>query len=103
MDLRREENRTVIGVSALKETDPRSRPKNPKPPKTKPICHTIDPVFFFNYCKFIREIENEYFIASWDYRCGDHEREFPIGTFRPPRCLMATYENGGAFVAVDSS
>jgi len=92
-DLRREEGRTVIGVPALFETDPRSRPRNPKAPKKKPICHTIDPLLFIYYVNSLREIENEFIKASWDYRNGDHEREFPVGTFRPPRCTLTTYDS----------
>jgi len=87
----------VIGVPALFETDLHSRPRNPNKPKRKPICHTIDPLIFIYYCGAIREIENEYIKASWDYRNGDHERVFPIGTFRPPRCVMTTVASGGAF------
>jgi hypothetical protein len=92
-DLRKEEGRTVIGVAALKETDPRSRPRNPKLSKKKPICHTVDPLLFIYYCESIREIENEFIKASWDYRNGDHEREFPVGTFRPPRCTLTAYDS----------
>jgi hypothetical protein len=102
-DLRKEEGRTVIGVSALFETDPRSRPKNPKTPTKKPICHTIDPLVFIYYCESIRDIEDEYIKASWDYRNGDHERAFPVGTFRPPRCVMTTIANAGAFGVADTS
>ena len=89
----------MIGVAVLKETDPRSRPARRGTPACVPFSttgrtHGSAPTFF---CESIREIENEYIRASWDYRNGDHEREFPIGTFRPPRCGMTTAGNKGAF------
>ncbi len=80
---RKEENRTVMGVSALYEIDPRDHPKTRK--KTRqPSCHssTIEAKLAFE--EEWREFLKQYLEASGNYRDGNFNREFPQGSFRPP-------------------
>jgi len=51
---RKIENRTVIGVPALYDLDPRDRPKNPKPSGPQPICNTIS-----------AELQSSFGVANW--------------------------------------
>jgi hypothetical protein len=89
-DRRNAEKRIVAGVPALCKIDPRSRPENPAATGSQPICHTVDRQKYINYRNLMQEILCAYTPASWDYRHGDHERVFPFGTFRPPRCTLTT-------------
>jgi hypothetical protein len=82
--LLRSEGRTVFGVPALYKVDPRDRPKEPKSSGQQPICHAADRELAREYIKRWREIVNEHRKASWDFRMGYYEREFPDGTYRPP-------------------
>jgi hypothetical protein len=82
--LLRSEGRSVFGVPALFSIDPRDRPREPKSSGRQPICHAADRQLAREYVKQWREILNEHRKASWDYRMGFHEREFPNGTYRPP-------------------
>ena len=81
---RRDEQRTVVGVPALYATDPRSRPKAPTVNTRPPLCHTASRALYLEYKKLWREFVREHKKASWDYRSGYWEREFPDGSFRPP-------------------
>jgi hypothetical protein len=80
----RQEERAVVGVPALFEVDPRDRPADPKTSGPQPICHAADQQLRREYVAHWREIVSEHRRASWDYRMGFHEREFPDGTYRPP-------------------
>jgi len=80
----RSEERTVIGVPSLYAIDHRDRPKDEKEAGPQPICHAVDAQLRREYRAHWREIVNEHRKASWDYRMGYHEREFPDGTYRPP-------------------
>ena len=81
---RRSKNRTVVGVKQIMALDPRDRPKNPKTSGPQPLCHTADPEIEKAFEVKWREVKQHHAAASWDYRDGMHEREFPDGTFRPP-------------------
>ena len=82
--IRREQGRTVVGVPALFATDPRDRPKNPKASSPEPLCHASNHEQRHAFKKSWREFVSEYRRASWDFRNGYWEREFPQGSFRPP-------------------
>jgi hypothetical protein len=80
----RSEERTVMGVPALYRVDPSDRPKEPKDSGPQPICHAADPQLRIEYRMHWREVLNEHRKASWDFRMGYFDREFPDGTYRPP-------------------
>jgi hypothetical protein len=82
--LLRSEERSVFGVRALYAVDPRERPQNPKSSGAQPICHASDRQLAREYVKQWREVVNEHCKASWNFRLGHYEREFPQGTYRPP-------------------
>ena len=82
--LLRSEGRSVSGVPALYAVDPRERPRKPKSSGPQPICHAADRQLAREYVKRWREVLNEHRKASWDFRLGYYEREFPQGTYRPP-------------------
>jgi hypothetical protein len=81
---RKERGRTVIGEKCLRETDPRDRPKNPKKSGPEPLCHASDKETAKAYKEKWRHFKNEHIKASADYRNGMRDREFPIGSFKPP-------------------
>lgn len=81
---RKAQGATAIGVQQIMDEDPRNRPKNPKDSGPQPLCHTADPELRKAYEEQWRELQREYFEASWDFRMGMWEREFPDGTYRPP-------------------
>ena len=88
--LMRETNRTVIGVKALFETDPRDRPKTPRISGRQPLCHAEDietqKAYEEKWCEFLKEHRK----ASFDFRNGNRDREFPEGSFRPPIIRIIT-------------
>lgn len=86
----RAEERSVFGVPALFEVDPCDHPKEQKESGPQPICHAADPQLRREYVARWREVLNEHRKASWDFRMGYYEREFPEGTYRPP---LATIYN----------
>jgi hypothetical protein len=87
---RKEANKTVIGVKALFETDPRDRPKNPKKSGTAPLCHASSDPAREKFKEELKAFVNEFIKASADYRNGYHEREFPEGSYRPPLITIYT-------------
>ena len=82
--------RTFMGVPALFAVAPRGRPSNPKRSGRQPLCHTTVPALYREYRKRHRDFMDEYRKASLDYRNGDFEREFPVGSFRPPLITVYT-------------
>jgi hypothetical protein len=78
------EGREVVGFARLRALDPRDRPRNPKSSGRQPLCHTSDTATRREYKREWREFVHEYRRASADYRNGTFEREFPIGSYRPP-------------------
>jgi len=86
----RSEKRTVMGVPALFGVDANAKPREPKDSGPQPLSHAADPVLRLQYRARWREILNEHRKASWDFRMGYFEREFPNGTYRPP---LATIYN----------
>jgi hypothetical protein len=88
--LRQQENRGVIGVKALFETDPRDRPKTPKDTGRQPLCHAQDKEARRAYEEKWREFLKEHRKASFDFRNGFRDREFPQGSFRPPIIRIIT-------------
>ncbi len=83
-EIRKNENRTVVGVPALYAVDPRDRPKNPKHSGPQPLSHAADPELRREFRRRWRDFLNEYKKSSFDYRSGHYEREFPEGSYRPP-------------------
>jgi len=83
-DLRKEKKRAVIGVPAIFDIDPRSRPKNPKPNTPQPLCHADDRATAQAFEEEWEAFLHAYMAASIDYRGGYFERLFPAGSFRPP-------------------
>lgn len=88
--LRLEAKRTVIGVKALFETDPRDRPSVPKSSGRQPLCHAQDRADSEAYEEKWRDFLKEHRKASIDFRNGDRDREFPEGSFRPPIIRLIT-------------
>ena len=84
------QERTVIGVPALYKVDPRDRPKNPKHSGPQPLCHTTDKKLRREFEERWRAHVSEHKKASFDYRQGYYEREFPEGSFRPPLITIYT-------------
>ena len=82
-ELRKHKNRTVIGVRALFQVDPRDRPQSPKKSGKQSLCHASDPRLRHQFKKDWREFVHEHRKASIDYRKGYYDREFPEGSFRP--------------------
>ena len=82
--MRKDNGKTIIGFQKLKETDPRSRPKNPKGSGPEPLCHASDKETAKEYKKRWRVFRDAYIQASADYRNGVFDRDFPDGSFRPP-------------------
>jgi hypothetical protein len=89
-DVLRKARQTVIGVRSLFETDPRQRPKNPKVTGRQPLCHAKDRATRVAYEEKWRDFLNEYRRASWDFRNGNRDREFPPGSCRPPIIRIIT-------------
>ena len=87
---RRADNRTVIGVSALFERDPRDRPGNPRKSGGQPLCHASTREDFLSYREKWNDFRNEFIKASWDFRNGYWEREFPPGCYHPPLIRMCS-------------
>jgi hypothetical protein len=87
---RKKNNTSVIGVPALFETDPRDRPAIPKKSGRAPLCHASSKAAREAYKKELRVFVNEFIKASADYRNGNHEREFPEGSYRPPLIKLYT-------------
>jgi len=81
---RRDERRTVVGVPGLYAVDPRDRPVSPKGSGPEPLCHAMSRETRQAYQELWREFVKEHRKASFDYRSGYYEREFPQGSFRPP-------------------
>ncbi len=87
---RRADNRTVIGVSALFERDPRDRPENPRKSGAQPLCHASTREDFLSYREKWNDFRNDFIKASWDFRKGYWEREFPPGCYRPPTIRLCS-------------
>lgn len=81
---RKENGLTVIGEKKLRDTDPRDRPNNPKKSGKEPLCHASDKETAKEYVKKWKAFRDEHIKASADYRNGMLDREFPVGSFRPP-------------------
>ncbi len=81
---RRYAEKTVFGVPALYNVDPRDRPKNLKTSGPQPLCHTANAALRRQFREQWRDFVSEYRKASLDFRSGYYEREFPEGSFRPP-------------------
>jgi hypothetical protein len=78
------EGRGVVGVDALRRLDPRDRPRSPKESGQQPLCHASDATARRDFERQWRELLQEHRRASFDFRAGYFEREFPDGTYRPP-------------------
>jgi hypothetical protein len=78
------EGRGVVGVEALRRLDPRDRPRSPKESGRQPVCHASDAASRREFERTWREFLQEHRRASFDFRAGCFEREFPEGSFRPP-------------------
>jgi hypothetical protein len=81
---RRCEGRGLVGVPRLYTLSPFERPKTLPDDGPQPLCHSSDPEARRDFKRRWREILREHRKASIDYRAGNHEREFPQGTYRPP-------------------
>jgi len=81
---RRETGKTVIGVKRLRETDPRDRPKSPKESGKEPLCHAEDKESEREFEEKWKQFRDAFIAASADYRSGVRDREFPLGSFKPP-------------------
>lgn len=88
---RQTQKRHVLGAKRLHRLDPRDRPQTARKRTSQPLCHASDPIAKKAYKKAWRTFVSEYRLASWDYRNGMHEREFPMGSFRPP--LICIYSS----------
>lgn len=79
-----EERRTVVGIPGLYALEPRERPESSGSRSRQPLCHAASRETRKAYQELWREFVKEYRKASSDYRNGYYEREFPLGSFRPP-------------------
>ncbi len=84
-------DRTAMGAKAQFRVDPRDRPRDPKHSGPQPVCHWSSQEARREYLRKWRETLREHRAASIDYRLGMWEREFPVGTFRPP--LIKRYQS----------
>ena len=89
--IRKQQGRSVMGIEALYKLDPRDRPKTPRKKTPQPLCHASDPKDRREYQVGWREFSSDHRKASWDYRMGNYEREFPEGSYRPP--LICVYSS----------
>jgi hypothetical protein len=87
------EGRGIVGVDALRRLDPRDRPRSPKESGLQPLCHASDATARRDFEHQWRELFHEHRRASFDFRAGYFEREFPDGTYRPP--LITPYSASG--------
>ena len=89
-ELRRVTNRTVIGVKALFETEPRDRPKTARGSGKQPLCFAEDNGTRKAYEQKFYAFQKEHRKASFDFRNGNRDRLFPEGSFRPPIIRIIT-------------
>jgi hypothetical protein len=80
--------RKAMGVDAQFRADPRSRPLEPKDAGPQPLCHASNAEDRREFRRTWQEVVRAHRAASIDYRLGYWEREFPVGTFRPPITAM---------------
>ena len=80
--------RSAMGVAAQFQTDPRSRPRNPKRSGPQPLCHSSSAEGRREFRRCFKEVRRAHREASIDYRMGNWDREFPEGTFRPPLVVL---------------
>jgi len=81
---RGQSGKTVIGVKRLRETDPRDRPKSPKKSGPAPLCHASDKESAREFEEKWKQFKDAFIAASADYRGGIRDREFPVGSYKPP-------------------
>ena len=84
--------KTVLGMPAILQEDPRARPRSGPTKGRKPLCHASSREAFFSFKKLWKEFLGEYRKASAHYRSGVLDMEFPTGSFRPP--LIAVSSSG---------
>ena len=81
---RKQQGCTVLGFKKLSETDPRDRPQNPKKSGKEPLCHCSDAEDKKMFKAQWKYFMNQFIPASADYRTGMRDRDFPVGSFKPP-------------------
>jgi hypothetical protein len=81
---RKEESKTFVGEAKLRQLDPRSRPKNPRKRKKRPLCYGKTRQDLLDYKAKRQKVMAEHEQASLAYRQGMTDVVFPTGTFRPP-------------------
>ena len=81
---RQQDGHTVLGFEKLKATNPRNKPANPKKSGKSPLCHCSDKSHAKEFRKQWKAFLNQYIPASADYRNGMRDREFPVGSYKPP-------------------
>ncbi len=86
--IRLNENRDAIGVPVLFETNPRSRPSTNRQRTPQPLCHADTEEAAVAYEEKWRDFLEKHREASTDFLAGGWEREFPLGSFRPPIIRM---------------
>jgi hypothetical protein len=82
-----------LGFKKLTQTDPQSRPENPKNSGPEPLCHSSDDEAAKKaFKKELKHFWDQYIQASADYRGGMKNREFPDVSFKPQtsavRCVQ---------------
>jgi len=86
---RESEGRSVMPPAKLEKVDPRSRPRNPKEGTKMPLCHSSCPFLAARYEAELKEFISAYRIASAEFRAGNYDVEFPMGSCRPPLIGLA--------------
>lgn len=83
-EAREREGSRVMGKRRLAKIDPRSRPAT-RPPRTRaPLCHSSSVEAAEEYKRQLNAFLEQYYYASGMYLAGNHDVEFPRGSFRPP-------------------
>jgi hypothetical protein len=83
-ELREKEGKQVIGPTELEKIDPRTRPETEKEKTRKPLCHSSTKEGADNYREKLKAFLEKYYYASSQWLAGNHEVEFPRGSFKPP-------------------
>jgi REP element-mobilizing transposase RayT len=81
---------TVKGISKIKIESPFLKPLHARKRTAQPLCHVDTKTEYLQYQKWHLEICQRHKEASFLYREGCFEAEFPPGTFRPP--LVVVYD-----------
>lgn len=84
------EGKSPMTIARLKALDPRSRPKTPRKSTRQPQCHASTKDAATAFQERQRRFIDDYVPASADFRNGNYQRAFPLGSYRPPLMAICT-------------